>query len=803
MNAGLIPTAIVSLFLVCIILGFVFGWFRGFSKSLVRFIIVLAVTVLAFFVVPSITTAVLKMDISKLNINIGGVSAVTLGDLIIDLIEQVPIVQDLIESSPTLASVITLVPQMLANVVLFIAFFFIFKWFSMIIYWIIAGIFFSKKKMGDKDRHKFVGAVIGTVQGFLVAIVLMVPIFGVVETSRPMVEAIRAEQTTASTSESTGESASGFTYTVNEEGSSETPGGGGSSETPGGEGSSETPGGGSSSETPGGEGSGGTSEEEKNNKDIKQTVYDVTDETGKYVDAFDKVWIVKVMKALKIQDLSVSMFDNLTTVKDRDLEVSLRNEVKVVASAYPGLSGLIYGDADIENAETYDNVKESFDKLYASPVLSGVVSELVPKAATRWSDTSLAEEDRKFCGIAKPDFGDAATNRVFDALLLNLATQEDSEELKKDIDTSIDVMKLCCTSGIVTAVKHNGDLMEVLLKDTNKNLVSNIIDLSLNSSTLKECLPDIINLAMSKVYTALNITDAPEIHGNLTVEEWQTEKLVLQNVFNNVLRLYDGINKGTKEGKNALDCLDFAALGRAFDGLRSSKLLSEGSLSIMTKLMDSDFVVGADVTIMASFKEKMTAVWNDPTVKMEDTFVAVQNALVLAKDLKNAETEITPDNIGEIINGLKDNETLKGTVNEILNNEETMKNLGLDETTAGVVKETISSVINHEYNAEAGEDIQKDINAISEVYNVANKVMSSQTEVTLEKTDTDKLVESIANSTVIKENLTKSGSKVGNLDFTKLDAGTKTNLKESISDTNNNLTEEERNALLALFGVNA
>lgn len=784
MNAGLIPTAIVSLFLVCIILGFLFGWFRGFSKSLVRFIIVLAVTVLAFFVVPSITTAVLKMDISKLNINIGGVSAVTLGDLIIDLIEQVPIVQDLIESSPTLASVITLVPQMLANVVLFIAFFFIFKWFSMIIYWIIAGIFFSKKKMGDKDRHKFVGAVIGTVQGFLVAIVLMVPIFGVVETSRPMVEAIRAEQAAASTSENTEESASGFIYTVNEEGSSETPGGGGSSE------------------TPGGEGSGGTSEEEKNNKDIKQTVYDVTDETGKYVDAFDKVWIVKVMKALKIQDLSVSMFDNLTTVKDRDLEVSLRNEVKVVASAYPGLSGLIYGDADVENAETYDNVKESFDKLYASPVLSGVVSELVPKAATRWSDTSLAEEDRKFCGIAKPDFGDAATNRVFDALLLNLATQEDSEELKKDIDTSIDVMKLCCTSGIVTAVKHNGDLMEVLLKDTNKNLVSNIIDLSLNSSTLKECLPDIINLAMSKVYTALNITDAPEIHGKLTTEEWQTEKLVLQNVFNNVLRLYDGINKGTKEGKNALDCLDFAALGRAFDGLRSSKLLSEGSLSIMTKLMDSDFVVGADVTIMASFKEKMTAVWNDPTVKMEDTFVAVQNALVLAKDLKNAEAEITPDNIGEIINGLKDNETLKGTVNEILNNEETMKNLGLDETTAGVVKETISSVINHEYSAEAGEDIQKDINAISEVYNVANKVMSSETQVTLEKTDTDKLVESIANSTVIKENLTKSGSKVGNLDFTKLDVGTKTNLTESIKG-NMNLTEVEQNALLALFGVNA
>lgn len=767
MNAGLISTIVVSLFLVCIILGFLFGWFRGFSKSLVRFIIVLAVTVLAFFVVPSITTAVLKMDISKLNINIGGVSAVTLGDLIIDLIEQVPIVQDLIESSPTLASVITLVPQMLANVVLFLVFFFIFKWVSMVIYWIIAGIFFSKKKMADKDRHKFIGAVIGVVQGILVAIVVMVPVFGIVETSRPVLEAVRAEQASEKSEESE-DPASGFVYTVNEGEGEGTP-------------------------------SSGESSESTEEKDLKQTIYDTTDETGKYLDAFDKVWIVKVLNAIKVKDLSVTMFDNLTTVKERDLEVSLRKEIKTIASAYPGISGLIYGDADIENAETYDNVKEAFNKLYESPVLSGIVSEIVPKAATRWSDVTLAEEDRKFCGLAKPDFGDPATNRVFDALLLNLASQEDSKELQKDINSSIDVMKLCCTSGIVTAIRHNGDIMDVLLKESNQNLVSNVIDLALKSSTLKDCLPDIINLAMDKVYAALNITDAPEIDGDLTVEEWQTEKIVLQNVFNNVLKLYDSINKGSKEGKEALDCLDFAALGRAFDGLRESKLLSESSLTIMTKLMDSDFVVGADATIMASFKEKMTAVWSDTTVKMEETFVAVQNALVLAKDLKNAETEITSENIGEIINGLKDNDALKDTVNEILNDEETMKKLGLDETTSGVVKETISSVINHEY-AE-GEDIQKDIEAISEVYNVANKVMSSETDVTLEKTETDKLIDSIANSTVIKENLTNTeggGSKVGNLDFSKLDTDTKTNLAESINQ-NTTLSDAEKEALIALF----
>ena len=218
--------------------------------------------------------------------------------------------------------------------------------------------------------------------------------------------------------------------------------------------------------------------------------------------------------------------------------------------------------------------------------------------------------------------------------------------------------------------------------------------------------------------------------------------------------------------------------------------------------MDSDFIVGADASVLATFKEKMTAVWTDSTVKMEDTFVAIQNALVLAKNLKNASTEITPDNIGNIINGLKENETSKDTVNELLNNEETMKNLGLDQTTAGVVKETISSVINYEYKE--GEDIQKDIDAISEVYNVANKVMSAgvDSQVNLDTTETNNLVEKIAESTVIKDNLTKADSKVGNLDYSKLSDESKTNIAQSIND-NQTLSAEEKNALKALFGIGA
>ena len=106
MSASLVSSMVVSLFLIFAILGFVLGWFRGLNKSLIRFIMVLAVGVLAFFVVPEITKAVLEMDVSKFNLVVGDVQVLTLQDLVTDLLRQIPIVEDIIEASPTFESII-------------------------------------------------------------------------------------------------------------------------------------------------------------------------------------------------------------------------------------------------------------------------------------------------------------------------------------------------------------------------------------------------------------------------------------------------------------------------------------------------------------------------------------------------------------------------------------------------------------------------------------------------------------------------------------------------------------------------
>jgi len=48
MSANLVPSIVSSLFLIFVIAGFVFGWFRGMNKSLTRLILVLIVGVLSF-----------------------------------------------------------------------------------------------------------------------------------------------------------------------------------------------------------------------------------------------------------------------------------------------------------------------------------------------------------------------------------------------------------------------------------------------------------------------------------------------------------------------------------------------------------------------------------------------------------------------------------------------------------------------------------------------------------------------------------------------------------------------------------
>lgn len=775
MSPTMISTVVVSFFLVCIIIGFIFGWVRGFSRSLTRFLIVLGVTVLAFFVVPFITNAILNMDISKWNVVVGegenAEVARTLGEYLTSLLTQIPYVGELMEVSDTLAAIITLVPMMLVNVILFVLFFFLFKWVSMIIYWIIWGVCFNKKKMKDKDRHKFIGAVIGVFQGLLVALVIMVPVFGMIETARPVMAAFKEEQQ-AETPEGQTALDKG-TYTVTEE-------------------------------TTGSEGTGDAATDNTNNTANEPIIpQEVITETEKYFNAFDNTWIIKVLDKIKIKALNVKMFDHLTTVSTKvdsgKLEVGLRSEVTTFAGAYKEAKPVI-DNFDIEKGETYDTLHATFDKLYKSPIISGVLSEAIPNIATIWSTP-----DGTFLGMTRPTFEDKSVDNLFVVLLDNLKLS-DKDSVKADLLTSIDVMGVCGRSGLLSAAlgKSDEDIMDVLIKPENDTLVADIIDVALGSGTLKAILPDLINVAMEKVYVSLGITNPPASVPPETIN-WDTEKVCLQNVFTNVVNVYVDYDNGTKNNPHAapIEFLNFRTLGLAFDYIRSSQLLGSNSYEILKSIANSDIMAGGADGFVASFIEKLGEVWNDPTVSLADTFESLKETIDLAKKISEANGNFTAEEVGEVIKGLASNKLLNGTVEDIISDPKNLEQFGLDSTVAGVVSETVHSVF-----AEVGkiddEAFGKEVDAVVSVFETAQKVLTVEEgkKASIEETEAKKIVDNIAASDTIKNVLIgeTSNSAVKDLNIgANLEDPAKANLTSAIEGST--LTTAEQARLKALFGL--
>ncbi len=725
MNASMISTILVSLFMFFIILGFVFGWIRGLNKSLVRILMVLICAVLAFFIAPPISKAVLSMNISKLT----GGSAATVEALIMDMLKKIPMVQDALNGSATLQNFILAIPQMLVNVVLFIVLFFLLKWFTMIIYWIVAGVCFNKKKMTGKEKHGFIGAVIGAVQGLIVAIVILVPCFGFVETAKPVVKAMQAEEQT--------------TTTQNE-------------------------------------------------------LDKYVGEAETYVKAVDNNWIVKVMGAVGVKQLSVSMFDNLTTVKKNKVEYGLRQEVKTIANVYPDIRIIMDSKFDLESEETVTALQNVVDKIYDSKVLAGTINEIVPYASRVWLGLETDENGNKvttFFGMSKPTIKDEKIDELFNDILEKFA--EPDVDIENDINVTIKLLKELQKTHIMEVVSGKRNIMDVLKLPENKTMISDIITTAVESDTLKTMLNRVVGVGMNFVYDALKIDSSTidEIDKNLK-PDWSLEKVYFQNIFNDVFDIYDQIKNSTEE--SPIYSLDLAKLGNVFDNMRKSTLLKTSSKQIMHQLLTSPEIVDEAVTTLDPLRLKLEEVWDDDTVSLTASFDSMGKALKLAKDMKNrVDGGINFDDLGSIVEQLNQDGggVLKDVVGELIN-EDTLKDLGVDQQTAGVVSEALGAIIDHDF--ENPEDIQKETKAMEELFKSASDVLSSD-DGDGNLSNAEALVDSLDKSDVLFEQLTKdeNASKASDLLKGKLSPDAKEDLEKAIG----NASQEKQDALRKFFGL--
>lgn len=741
MNASMISTAIISVLFLFLIFGFVFGWIRGFNKSITRFIMVLVSAVLAYFIVPPITKAVLGVNISSFKIEINGVLQTNVQDLVINLLKQLPYVGDLVGASDTFATFITAVPQMIINVVLFIVVFFLLKWFTMIIYWIIAGVCFNKKKMGDKDRHKFIGAVIGAVQGLIVFIVVFVPVFGFLQTLKPAVDIVKAE--TSETTESSQQN--------------------------------------SMTETLG--------------------------EVEKYYDAVQDTWVVKFCGAVGLKQLSVSMFDGLTTVKSKKTTYALRREVKTIAGAYPDLKFIMDHNFDIKNNDNLEAMRRLVETLYSSNVLSGTVREVVPYVANVWLGNKADEGITTFLGMNKPSFKEESIQELFDAVLTSLANPTSEDAIKNDLLCGIDLIKIVNDANLLESISGDKNIMDALKEADVEHLIAKIVDKALESDTLKAVLPKVVGVGMNYVYDSLHIDKSTieKIPENIEVN-WGNEKAILQRVFKNVFEIYDGVtNAPETDDKGPLFRLKFELVGEVFDDLRASQLLSHSSKDIMNALLSSKQIVGeGNAEILNKLVAELDKVWDDD-VSLKPTFVSVGEALRIAKDMQDKTKDgLDLKDLGGLIEQLAEAKdgALGGVVDELVS-ESTLKDLGIDEKTAGVISDTIGEILDPN-NYEGGErNLTPEIEAATELFDAANKVLGAEGDepVELEDGKATDLVDKLAESNVVLDKLAENSNTVKDvLKQDKLGENTKQELEAAIEKQQD---ENVKQKLRDLFGLGA
>jgi len=359
MSEGTIGLIVIAVFVAVLLFGFLFGLWRGFNKSLVRLLLVVASIVGAFFLAPVVTKWALAFDLSNFGINIGGETVHNLGELLTALLKDVPYIQDL-AGTDAYAIILEVVPQMIANVILFVVLFYLIRLVSMIIYWIIAGICFSKKKTEGKNKHRLLGSLVGVVQNFAVFLVLLVPVIGAVGIIGE-VEAIVTEQeeTEASTTRTT--ISDDDSYVVLMEAEEEE----------------------------------GEHEEEHPSSSAESGIVKIYNTVNEVISIYKNTWVAKFLNAVKLDALCENAFTKLSTAEKDGEQYVLKNEVASAAYVYTDFKAFKeLGGVDVTNPKLYEIMKSAIEHAYKSKLAAKAIDEIVPLAAGTWLD------DEPFMGIS-------------------------------------------------------------------------------------------------------------------------------------------------------------------------------------------------------------------------------------------------------------------------------------------------------------------------------------------------------------------------------------------------------------------
>lgn len=172
MSASTVSLIVTLVFIIILVIGFFVGFWRGLKKSTANLVFSVIAAIIAFFVTPSISNAVLNIQVESNGTN------VPLSQYIVDSLSQDENIAVIIERNPNIKTFIQALPSAIANVLIFIIVMCALQLVIYIIYRIIAC--FTFKTPVGKKKHRLFGGLVGVAKVFLLTIFAFMPLAGLI-----------------------------------------------------------------------------------------------------------------------------------------------------------------------------------------------------------------------------------------------------------------------------------------------------------------------------------------------------------------------------------------------------------------------------------------------------------------------------------------------------------------------------------------------------------------------------------------------------------------------------------------------
>ena len=764
MDASTLNTIMMALsgtIIGLLVIGFLIGVWRGWKKSLARFIALLVILLIALFLTPVISSAIINACTDGTTISIFGFTY-DFQELVSSIAGSSEGLGDIVAADGTTTELAFALMNVAVNVVLFVAMFLVLSLLALFVHFIVFLVLRSKaKKNGTltakKAANRLIGGGIGFFSMVIICFTFLIPVFGVMNICNTFI-----------TDEKGGESANASVLT--------------------------------SSSIQNYLGANLYYTEDEN----IGTVETYVETYAKIKENYDKSPMGAVFNALGISKLGSISFNYLTSVKSGDLEVNVTNEIVSVIKVYNEYKETFVANKfDITNNNSVDGIISIYDVATTSKIVQSYIIELLPKLCENWSNGEA------FLGIEPPVSGEMTQmlNHV-----LEIFKTDDINRISNNLKAVMGVVKVANNNNLISTIQAGDvDVMEFLAG--NETLVKDAVLQLSTTPELRSNLPIIINDALAIGYKSVVGEDASFSGGNLTSEEiaainWNSEADVFQKLVNTLLSVFENLQDDGSVSESSNQMLnELSSIGEAIDLSRNSVILSDPMKEFITGFINTENV-SLSLDIKSQINGNINNYWASETYSFKAMFKTLQETASLVDKMTSDPENVTLENIKDTLVTVAGSQEMKDSIKDLIGSDI------VDELVPEEYKETASAVtemFGTFIDEITPEKIEQDIAAADEIINIINVSQNHGGNLSLGETEEEKkqaannLVETIANSSAVMAvvdavNTSTDASAIK--DVVNSLGGDVTYIQDALESEELNIPAEAKDALANLFGRN-